>query len=578
MRIITIPAITFICLVGAISLIVTPALAVPEFVRDVPVPPEVPPPIDDWVALPRRADSLFTDAVAALEADNAAKALDLVEQAIALDSETNPAERGYYGLRAECMNELGNQSGTAAVSFYNDALRSSRRGAIADARRFYDRALMEDPLMLWAANNRAWLAATRPDPEGRKDQDAAIYAMYACVKSDWRNWSFIDTLGAAFAESGDYDSAVRCTERALDIAPPEHRQELRNALAAYRTRQPRRVEDANEENRSEDDEKSQFAEADEFAGQHTVLPWLSPGTPEEVAFRQMVGVQCTDRLLPLVADPAAVKPIMEAYYSDARNRRPGYTAEQIEYIVIHPEDDPMADGVSFRVLTKERGDQSGLLGVTWVVRTPKRGYKIDWSKTHAQNKADGNRPLIAGAQRAKTTNDLMAKRESLPAKAVRREDYKSASLRQVVNDPLDFVGKRVYFKDMSVSPGVDRDRARNLGVLVVDGDGAVSGRFVQRGEFAVVADVDMCKKLDEPLRQSGRSNFTMQRIRAQMGAGGLGEQAPDPALEAKYPARVKRLWVSVIQSDDGDVLGCIDAIEVWTPFPTPQGTIELYQK
>lgn len=271
MRIITIPAITFICLVGAISLIVTPALAAPEFVRDVPVPPEVPPPIDDWVALPRRADSLFTDAVAALEADNAAKALELVEQAIALDSETNPAERGYYVLRAECMNELGNQSGTDAVSFYNDALRSSRRGAFADARRFYDRALTEDPLMLWAANNRAWLAATHPDPEVRKDQDAAIYAMYACVKSDWRNWSFIDTLGAVFAESADYDSAVRCTERALDIAPPEHRQELRNALAAYRMRQPRRVEDANEENRPEDDEKSQFAEADDFAGQHTVL-------------------------------------------------------------------------------------------------------------------------------------------------------------------------------------------------------------------------------------------------------------------------------------------------------------------
>jgi len=271
MRIVTIPAVTCVCLAGVIPFIVTPAYAAPEFVRDVAVPPEVPPPVDNWVASPRRAASLFTDAVAALEADDAAKALKLVERAIALDSETNPAERGYYGFRADCMKELGDRSAAAAVSFYNDAVRSSKRGAFADSRKFYDRALMEDPLMLWAANNRAWLAATHPDPKVRQDPDAATYAMYACVKSDWRNWSFIDTLGAVFAESGDYDLAVRCAERALDIAPPEHRQELRNAIAGYRMRQPRRVEDANEENHPEDDEQSPFAEADESAGQRTVL-------------------------------------------------------------------------------------------------------------------------------------------------------------------------------------------------------------------------------------------------------------------------------------------------------------------
>ena len=270
MRIITIPAVTFVCLAGAITLIVATAHAAPEFVRDVAVPPEVPPPVDDWVTSPRAAASLFSDAMAALEADDAAKALKLVEQAIAFDSETNPAERGYYAFRAECMTELGDRSGAAAVSFYNEALESSNRGAFADARRFYDRAMMEDPLMLWAANNRAWLAATHPDPEVRKDPDAAMYAVYACVKSDWRNWSFIDTLGAVFAESGDYDSAVRCTERALDIAPPEHLQELRNALVAYRMQQPRRVEDTDEENRLEDDEKSPFAETDESADHGTV--------------------------------------------------------------------------------------------------------------------------------------------------------------------------------------------------------------------------------------------------------------------------------------------------------------------
>jgi tetratricopeptide (TPR) repeat protein len=227
-------------LFGVVAALAVPAYAVPGFIRDVVVPDELPPTKDDWIAEPDRAATLYEEARQALTADRTAAALRLVTRAIAADHETNPAERGYFSFRANCMAEQGDLRGNEAVTLYNAAHDASERGEFAVARRLYECALVEDPLLLWAANNRAWLAATHPDPEARKDPDAVALALYACVKSEWHNWSFVDTLGAAYAESGDFPSAERCAERALALAPPENRPEVRDSLAAYRKRQPRR--------------------------------------------------------------------------------------------------------------------------------------------------------------------------------------------------------------------------------------------------------------------------------------------------------------------------------------------------
>jgi tetratricopeptide (TPR) repeat protein len=251
------------------------AHAVPPCVRDVAIPLEVPPPADAWASSPRRAASLCEDAGAALAADDAADALRLVERAMALDSETNPAMRDYYTLRAACMTKLGDTGAAAAVSHYNDASRSSEGGDYAAARRLYDRALSEDPLMLWAANNRAWLAATHPDPDARRDPDAKAYALYACVNSDWHNWSFIDTLGAVYAESGDFAAAIRCAERALVLAPAESREEVRDSLATYRSGQPRRDPVAAPKIQRGDRVNGPFAEAAEPGGELGLVEHLA---------------------------------------------------------------------------------------------------------------------------------------------------------------------------------------------------------------------------------------------------------------------------------------------------------------
>jgi tetratricopeptide (TPR) repeat protein len=94
-----------------------------------------------------------------------------------------------------------------------------------------------------ALSDRAWLRATCPDPSFRNGRQAIKDAKAACGIMSWDDEDMIDTLAAAYAESGDFDSAVRYEEQALAVKgiTAEDSKHLQHHLILFKQHQPIRL-------------------------------------------------------------------------------------------------------------------------------------------------------------------------------------------------------------------------------------------------------------------------------------------------------------------------------------------------
>jgi tetratricopeptide (TPR) repeat protein len=71
--------------------------------------------------------------------------------------------------------------------------------------------------MALTLNQRAWLRATCSNVSFRDGKAAVEDAKKACDLVKWKRAQYIDTLAGACAEAGDFDSAVRYEQQAIDL-------------------------------------------------------------------------------------------------------------------------------------------------------------------------------------------------------------------------------------------------------------------------------------------------------------------------------------------------------------------------
>jgi serine/threonine-protein kinase len=111
------------------------------------------------------------------------------------------------------------------------------RGDFAGAIRDYTQAICASADNYDLLARCAWLLATCPNPELRDGQRAVEYAERACSLTDWNDWLSLDAHAAASAESGDFEWAVTCQERAVANGPKDQLGPLHARLEAYRNHQ-----------------------------------------------------------------------------------------------------------------------------------------------------------------------------------------------------------------------------------------------------------------------------------------------------------------------------------------------------
>jgi tetratricopeptide (TPR) repeat protein len=100
----------------------------------------------------------------------------------------------------------------------------------------YDELTRTFPDLFEAHFGTAWIRATCRDAQYRDGKLAVASATRACELSNWLDTGALALLAAAYAEAGDFASAVRWQEKVVATVQPAVAQFHRQRLALYRTR------------------------------------------------------------------------------------------------------------------------------------------------------------------------------------------------------------------------------------------------------------------------------------------------------------------------------------------------------
>ena len=170
-----------------------------------------------------------------------------VDEALRIDPKLWPAlyvraqifrRQGKYELAIQDCNEALRQYPGFVEAALLRASIYVRLGKYAEASKEFNYLVSIHPRSVTFArvlSDRAWFQATCPNASLRNGQQAVRDAKAACSIMTWKDEDMIDTLATAYAETGDFDSAVRYAALALAVKgiSPEDTKVFREHLAWF---------------------------------------------------------------------------------------------------------------------------------------------------------------------------------------------------------------------------------------------------------------------------------------------------------------------------------------------------------